>query len=55
LRRIWALLIYGVTKLASQYTTDYDAQASVAVVVTMRALISQRRIVTGLTAGAVKG
>ena len=44
---------------AAQYTTDYGAQAGAAVVVTVPlvilVLIFQRRIVSGLTAGAVKG
>lgn len=44
---------------AAQYTTDYGAQAGAAVVVTvplvLLALVFQRRIVSGLTAGAVKG
>jgi ABC-type glycerol-3-phosphate transport system permease component len=48
-----------IPKFASQYTTDYGAQAAAAVVVTiplvLLVLIFQRRIVSGLTAGAVKG
>lgn len=44
---------------AAQYTTDYGAQAGAAVVVTVplviMVLIFQRRIVSGLTSGAVKG
>lgn len=44
---------------AAQFTTDYGAQAGAAVVVTVPlvilVLIFQRRIVSGLTAGAVKG
>jgi ABC-type glycerol-3-phosphate transport system permease component len=51
---------YGrVPNFASQCTTDYGAQAAAAVVVTVPlvilVLIFQRRIVSGLTAGAVKG
>ena len=48
-----------IPNFASQYTTDYGAQAAAAVVVTIPlvilVLIFQRRIVSGLTAGAVKG
>jgi multiple sugar transport system permease protein len=48
-----------IPNFASQYTTDYGAQAAAAVVVTVplviMVLIFQRRIVSGLTAGAVKG
>jgi multiple sugar transport system permease protein len=48
-----------ISNFASQYTTDYGAQAAAAVVVTVPlvilVLIFQRRIVSGLTAGAVKG
>jgi multiple sugar transport system permease protein len=48
-----------IPNFASQYTTDYGAQAAAAVVVTVPlvilVLIFQRRIVSGLTAGAVKG
>ena len=48
-----------IPKFATQYTTDYGAQAAAAVVVTIPlvilVLIFQRRIVSGLTAGAVKG
>lgn len=48
-----------IPRFASQYTTDYGAQAGAAVVVTVPlvilVLIFQRRIVSGLTAGAVKG
>jgi len=48
-----------IPNFASQYTTDYGAQAAGAVIVTVPliilVLIFQRRIVSGLTAGAVKG
>lgn len=48
-----------IPNFATQYTTDYGAQAAAAVVVTVPlvilVLIFQRRIVSGLTAGAVKG
>lgn len=48
-----------IPEFATQYTTDYAAQAAAAVVVTvplvLLVLIFQRRIVSGLTAGAVKG
>jgi multiple sugar transport system permease protein len=48
-----------IPNFASQYTTDYGAQAAAAVAVTVPlvilVLIFQRRIVSGLTAGAVKG
>lgn len=48
-----------IPNFADQYTTDYGAQAAAAVVVTVPlvilVLIFQRRIVSGLTAGAVKG
>ena len=48
-----------IPNFASQYTTNYGAQAAAAVVVTVplviMVLIFQRRIVSGLTAGAVKG
>jgi multiple sugar transport system permease protein len=48
-----------IPNFASQYTTNYGAQAAAAVVVTVPlvilVLIFQRRIVSGLTAGAVKG
>lgn len=48
-----------IPNFASQYVTDYGAQAAAAVVVTIPlvilVLIFQRRIVSGLTAGAVKG
>jgi multiple sugar transport system permease protein len=48
-----------IPNFASQYTTDYGAQAAAAVVVTVplviMVLIFQRRIGSGLTAGAVKG
>ncbi len=55
--------VYPVTvvipNFATTYTTDYGAQAAGAVVVTVPlvilVLIFQRRIVSGLTAGAVKG
>lgn len=49
----------AIPNFASQYTIDYGAQAGAAVVVTIPlvilVLIFQRRIVSGLTAGAVKG
>ena len=48
-----------IPNFASQYTINYGAQAAAAVVVTVplviMVLIFQRRIVSGLTAGAVKG
>ena len=48
-----------IPNFASQYVTNYGAQAGAAVVVTIplviMVLIFQRRIVSGLTAGAVKG
>src|SRR5829696_7016115 len=48
-----------ITNFATIYTTNYGAQAAGAVVVTIPlvilVLIFQRRIVSGLTAGAVKG
>lgn len=48
-----------IPQFATTYTTDYGAQAAAAVVVTVPlvvlVLIFQRRIVSGLTAGAVKG
>ena len=48
-----------IPNFASQYTVDYGAQAAASVVVTVplviMVLIFQRRIVSGLTAGAVKG
>ena len=48
-----------IPNFATVYTTDYGAQAAAAVVVTIPlvilVLIFQRRIVSGLTAGAVKG
>jgi trehalose/maltose transport system permease protein len=48
-----------IPNFASQYTVDYGAQAAASVVVTVPlvilVLIFQRRIVSGLTAGAVKG
>jgi multiple sugar transport system permease protein len=48
-----------IPNFATQYTIDYGAQAAAAVVVTVPlvivVLIFQRRIVSGLTAGAVKG
>jgi multiple sugar transport system permease protein len=48
-----------IPKFATTYTTDFGAQAAAAVVVTVPlvilVLIFQRRIVSGLTAGAVKG
>ena len=59
----WALPTVTVTvvipNFATVYTVDYGAQAAAAVVVTvplvLLVLIFQRRIVSGLTAGAVKG
>ncbi|CAN5811835.1 carbohydrate ABC transporter permease [soil metagenome] len=48
-----------IPEFASRYTTDYGAQAAAAVAVTVplviMVLIFQRRIVSGLTSGAVKG
>jgi multiple sugar transport system permease protein len=48
-----------IPNFATTYTVDYGAQAAAAVVVTVPlvilVLIFQRRIVSGLTAGAVKG
>ncbi len=48
-----------IPQFATIYTVDYGAQAAAAVVVTIPlvilVLIFQRRIVSGLTAGAVKG
>ncbi|CAA9463614.1 MAG: Maltodextrin ABC transporter, permease protein MdxG [uncultured Rubrobacteraceae bacterium] len=48
-----------IPNFATVYTVDYGAQAAAAVVVTVplviMVLIFQRRIVSGLTAGAVKG
>ena len=48
-----------IPNFATIYTVDYGAQAAAAVVVTVPlvilVLIFQRRIVSGLTAGAVKG
>jgi multiple sugar transport system permease protein len=48
-----------IPEFATQYTTDYGAQAAAAVAVTVPlvilVLIFQRRIVSGLTSGAVKG
>jgi multiple sugar transport system permease protein len=48
-----------IPQFATVYTVDYGAQAAAAVVVTVplviMVLIFQRRIVSGLTAGAVKG
>lgn len=49
----------AIPNFATIYTVDYGAQAAAAVVVTVPlvilVLIFQRRIVSGLTAGAVKG
>jgi multiple sugar transport system permease protein len=49
----------AIPNFATVYTVDYGAQAAAAVVVTVPlvilVLIFQRRIVSGLTAGAVKG
>ena len=49
----------AIPNFATVYTVDYGAQAAAAVMVTMPlvilVLIFQRRIVSGLTAGAVKG
>lgn len=48
-----------IPEFATQYTTNYGAQAAAAVAVTVPlvilVLIFQRRIVSGLTSGAVKG
>jgi len=52
-------LTFVILSFATVYTVDYGAQAAAAVVVTvplvLLVLIFQRRIVSGLTAGAVKG
>lgn len=49
----------AIPEFATQYTTNYGAQAAAAVAVTVPlvilVLIFQRRIVSGLTSGAVKG
>jgi multiple sugar transport system permease protein len=49
----------AIPNFATVYTVDYGAQAAASVVVTVplviMVLIFQRRIVSGLTAGAVKG
>lgn len=49
----------AIPEFATQYTTNYGAQAAAAVVVTVPlvilVLIFQRRIVSGLTQGGVKG
>jgi len=48
-----------IPNFATIYTVDYGAQAAASVIVTVPlvilVLIFQRRIVSGLTAGAVKG
>jgi multiple sugar transport system permease protein len=48
-----------IPNFATQHTVDYGAQAAAAIVVTvplvLLVLVFQRRIVSGLTAGAVKG
>jgi ABC-type glycerol-3-phosphate transport system permease component len=48
-----------IPNFATQYTVDYGAQAAASIVVTLPivalVLLFQRRIVSGLTAGAVKG
>ena len=48
-----------IPNFATVYTVDYGAQAAASVIVTVPlvilVLIFQRRIVSGLTAGAVKG
>lgn len=48
-----------IPEFATQYTTNYGAQAAAAVAVTVPlvilVLVFQRRIVSGLTSGAVKG
>jgi ABC-type glycerol-3-phosphate transport system permease component len=48
-----------IPNFATLHTTDYGAQAAAAIVVTvplvLLVLVFQRRIVSGLTAGAVKG
>lgn len=48
-----------IPNFATQYTTNYGAQAAAAIAVTvplaLLVLLFQRRIVSGLTAGAVKG
>jgi multiple sugar transport system permease protein len=49
----------AIPNFANRYTVDFGAQAAAAIVVTvplvLLVLVSQRRIVSGLTAGAVKG
>jgi len=49
----------AIPNFANRYTVDFGAQAAAAIVVTvplvLLVLLSQRRIVSGLTAGAVKG
>jgi ABC-type glycerol-3-phosphate transport system permease component len=53
------LLTVVILSFATVYTVDYGAQAAAAVVVTIPlvvlVLIFQRRVVSGLTAGVVKG
>jgi ABC-type glycerol-3-phosphate transport system permease component len=53
------LLTVVIPSFATVYTVDYGAQAAAAVVVTIPlvvlVLIFQRRVVSGLTAGVVKG
>jgi multiple sugar transport system permease protein len=48
-----------IPNFATQHTIDYGAQAAAAIAVTvplaLLVLVFQRRIVSGLTAGAVKG
>jgi multiple sugar transport system permease protein len=48
-----------IPNFATLHTTDYGAQAAAAIIVTvplvLLVLLFQRRIVSGLTAGAVKG
>jgi ABC-type glycerol-3-phosphate transport system permease component len=49
----------AIPNFANRYTVDFGAQAAATIVVTiplaLLVLVSQRRIVSGLTAGAVKG
>jgi ABC-type glycerol-3-phosphate transport system permease component len=53
------LLTVVISSFATVYTVDYGAQAAAAVVVTIPlvvlVLIFQRRVVSGLAAGVVKG
>jgi multiple sugar transport system permease protein len=53
------LLTVVILSFATVYTVDYGAQAAAAMVVTiplvLLVLIFQRRVVSGLVAGVVKG